>query len=201
MTKLTATLKQMLNALAFADAGEHLPRIEKTRYLNQVMGIPTAQTRDAAPVPVTNEMKASNGGRQVALYMGSELPGEMMEYVLQTCARLKHGLTVLTFQSDSTSRALLKPYEERLTSAGIDLHLVNLTGDLVPGLTRYLRSHPEIAFLACKDTGYLGRSFLSGTERQNTLPVPVVLLEAQQGGVRTQNDTRPNQVGRKTSTA
>ena len=201
MTKLTATLKQMLNALAFADAGEHLSPGAKTKYLNMAMGNSVAPTKIDEPAPIVNEIKSSNTGRRVALYMGSELPAEMMEYVLQTCARLKHNLTVLTFQSASTSRALLKPYQDTLTSSGIDLQLVNLTGDLVPGLTRYLRSHPEIAFLACKDTGYLGRSFLSGTQHQNSLPVPVVLLEAQQKGVRTRNDKQPNQIGGKASVA
>ena len=43
-------------------------------------------------------------------------------------------------------------------------------------LDRWLRSHPEIAFLACKDSGYLGSSYLNGRQSKNELPVPVVIV-------------------------
>jgi len=50
----------------------------------------------------------------------------------------------------------------------------------------YLRRHPEVAFLACKDFGYLGRSYLNGTERQNALPVPVVIVASRSEGAEQQ---------------
>ena len=68
---------------------------------------------------------------------------------------------------------------QALEAAGVDMQLESLTGDEpVAGLRRYLRSHPEVAFLACKDAGYLGRSYLHGSQSQkkNTLPVPVVVI-------------------------
>jgi len=171
MIKLTQEIKRMLNALAFADAGEYLTLRQKTDYLEHKPGASNA-IEAATPTPIQSAPER----QQVALYMGSELPADMMHYVVQTCGRLKHGLTVLTFQSDAAARALLSPYADELAAAGITSKTVLLTGDPVSGLARYLRRHPEVAFLACKETGYLGRSFLNGTQRQDILPVPVVLV-------------------------
>ena len=177
MIKLTEELKRMLNALASADAGEFLTLGQKTRFLSRKAG-----AVDSIPADAGVPARTASEGKQVAMYMGSELPADMMHYVVQTCDRLKHGLTVLTFQSDSAARALLAPYASELASAGIAMKTVILSGDPVSGLARYLRRHPEVAFLACKETGYLGRSFLNGTQRQDVLPVPVVLVATQEEG-------------------
>lgn len=171
MIKLTQEIKRMLNALAFADAGEGLSLSQKTQFLNR-----NTAAENAIPAGTAAPVQAKNERQQVALYMGSELPADMMHYVVQTCGRLKHGLTVLTFQTGGTARDLLSPYTDELAAAGITMKMVLLAGDPVSGLARYLRRHPEVAFLACKETGYLGRSFLNGTQRQDILPVPVVLV-------------------------
>lgn len=168
MTKLTTGIKRMLSALTFADAGEYLTPSQKARCLDQGAGtaVPVAaeQTRPASP------------RQQVALYMGNELPADVMNYVVQTSARLKHGLTVLTLQSDSAARALLSPHADALADGDIDLQIEVLAGDPVSGLARYLRRHPEVAFLVCNETGYLGRNLLNGSQRRGVLPVPVVLV-------------------------
>lgn len=189
MIKLTEEIKRMLNALASADAGEYLTLRQKMDYLNQKAGADNP-IQAAAPVPT----QATSERQQVALYMGSELPADMMHYVVQTCGRLKHGLTVLTFQSDSAARALLSPYADELATAGIAMTTVLLTGDPVSGLARYLRRHPEVAFLACKETGYLGRSFLNGTQRQDILPVPVVLVATHEESAKREAPILPGQI-------
>lgn len=189
MTKLTEELKRMLNALAFADAAEYLTPRQKTAYLNRKSAADNIVQADT-----TVQTQATRERRQVALYMGSELPADMMHYVVQTCGRLKHGLTVLTFQSDSTARALLSPYADELADAEIAMKIVPLTGDPVSGLSRYLRRHPEVAFLACKETGYLGRSFLNGTQRQDILPVPVVLVATHEDNAQDAAHIPPGQI-------
>jgi hypothetical protein len=178
MKKLNETLKQMLDALAYAHAGDYLTLQEKTQILSQQAG--TIATIEEPPKPAKAD--AGNHARQVALYLGSELSPEVMNYVIQTCARLQHKLTVLTFESERTGRALLQPYQEALDTAGVDMDLVTLKGEPSPGLARYLRSHPEVAFMACKDSGYLGRSYLSGSQHNNALPVPVVVVATQSEG-------------------
>ena len=170
MAKLTDDIKRMLSALAFADAGEYLTLPQKDRFLKQGTGV------EVTPVATAQTAQTARPRQQVALYMGSELPADIMQYVVQTCARLKHGLTVLTFQPDNTAHDLLGPYTETLESEGIAMQVVSLSGDPISGLARYLRRHPEVAFLACNETGYLGRSFLNGSQRQDALPVPVVLV-------------------------
>lgn len=186
MIKLTQEIKRMLNALAFSDAGEYLTLRQKTDYLERKPG-----ARNAIPATTPSPVQASPDRQQVALYMGSELPADMMHYVMQTCGRLKHGLTVLTFQSDAAAHALLDPYAADLEAAGIKMKIVLLTGDPVSGLARYLRRHPEVVFLACKETGYLGRSFLNGTQRQDILPVPVVLVATHEENAQRAAAARP----------
>lgn len=191
MTALTDTLKKMLNALAFADAGENLTGLQKARLLSQGMEGVTAPdtTATVAAAPAT----PATAGRQVALYMGSELPADMMNYVVQTCGRLKHGLTVLSFQTEGSAQAALAPYQDMLKTAGMTMRLVTLIGDPVPGLARYLRAHPEVAFLACKETGYLGRSLMNGTQHQSALPVPVVLVASNGANARNLGRTQAKQ--------
>ena len=182
MKKLTETMKQMLDALAYAHAGDYLTSREKARILDK--GSETIQKAPQNSKP----KRADTGGnaRRVALYPGSELPPEVMEYVVQTCARVRHDLTVLTFESENTARTQLDPHQKALDDAGVDMKLVTLSGDPLRGLARYLRSHPEIAFLVCKDSGYLGRSYLNSRSGKNALPVPVVIVASNSEGAEKQ---------------
>lgn len=170
---MSGTLKQMLDALAYADASEHLSGLEKSRILAEGPAA-TVQQQKVSTEPEKSE--DSNNGRRVALYLGSELPKEVMDYTVQTCARLRHDLTVVTFESRNTAASLLEPFKKMLEEAGVDMKLAVLAGDPLPRLSHYLRTHPEIAFLACKEVGYLGRSYMNGTLQNNTLPVPVVVV-------------------------
>jgi hypothetical protein len=170
---LNGTLKQMLDALAYADAGEYLSGLEKSRILAEGPAA-AKQSQQVNTKPVTDE--ENNNTRRVALYLGSELPKEVMDYTVQTCARLRHDLTIVTFESRNTANSLLDPFRKTLEEAGVDMKLAVLAGDPLPRISHYLRSHPEVAFLACKDVGYLGRSYMNGTLQSNKLPVPVVVV-------------------------
>lgn len=171
MKKLTEAMKQMLDALAFAHAGNNLSLKQKSEVLDK-----SSYTIDKVPSSVeARQPRSRSSARRVALYLGSELPVEVMDYVISTCASLEHELTVLTFQSASAGMELLEPHMEALAEAGVKMELVPLTGDPLAGLARYLRGHSEIAFLTCKDSGYLGRSYLKGMKRKD-LPVPVVVV-------------------------
>jgi hypothetical protein len=184
MKALTKAVKQMLDALAYEHAGEHLSRKEKTLALGEELE--TIKNSTGSTVFEPAKVRTSSNVRRVALYLGSELPSEVMDYVIETCSRLGHELTVLTFQSEITGRELLYPYQQALETAGVEMKLATLSGDPVSGLARYLRGHPEVAFLACKDSGYLGRSYLKGTQRKDALPVPVVVVTTLGEGENTQ---------------
>lgn len=164
--KLSAPLKRMLDALACAHAGEFLSDVEKFRVLAKVPVSPGAYPR---PQPVAI-------GPQVGLYLGSEPPKDVMQYALDTCERLGHGLTVFTFQSDSEIEVLLAPYRNALVTAGVALRVIPLTGEPTAPLTQALRRHPEVTFLVCNESGYLGNSLVKGRVRRESLPVPVVLV-------------------------
>ena len=168
MIKLTNEVKRMLNALAYANEAEYLTLPQKHRALASG----TAPALAADPTP------AKKSGPQIGLYLGSELPADVMQYVMQTCTRLKHGLTMLTFQSEADARALLKPYQTELEDARIGVELSVLSGEPPTALVHALRKRAEIAFLVCNESGYLGRGLLKGIVRQDAFPVPVVMVAA-----------------------
>lgn len=115
-------------------------------------------------------------GQQIGLYLGSELSPDVMQYVIATCMQFSVKLTVLTFQSESDARTLLKPYQTKLNDAHIDVQLAVLGGEPPAALIQALRKRPEIALLICNEFGYLGRSLKKGIVRQEAFPVPVVLI-------------------------
>lgn len=166
--KLTTEIKRMLNALAYANAGELLTSRQKHRVL----------AGGSAPTPVSEPIPSLKVGPQIGLYLGSEVSDDLMQYVIQTCTRLKHGLTVLTFQGESDARALLRPTQSEMEAAHIDVQLSVLNGEPPAALVQALRKRPEIAFLICNESGYLGRSLLKGIVRQEAFPVPVVMVAA-----------------------
>ena len=173
MIKLNDQIKRMLNALAYANEGENLTSRQKGR----VIAGGTAPTIVIDPTPV------QKSGPQIGLYLGSELPADVMAYVMQTCSRLKHGLTVLTFQSETDARALLKPYQTELENTRISVQLTVLSGEPPAALVQALRKRPEIAFLICNESGYLGRGLMKGIVRQDAFPVPVVMVAASDAAI------------------
>lgn len=178
MIKLNDQIKRMLNALAYANQGENLTARQKRR------GVAGGTT----PTIAKQTTPVQKSGPQIGLYLGSELPPEVMRYVLETCSRLKHGLTVLTFQSEPDARALLKPYQTEIEQARIGVELNVLSGEPPAALVQALRKRAEIAFLVCNESGYLGRGLLKGIVRQDAFPVPVVMVAASHTAV-----TKPDQ--------
>lgn len=166
--KLTNEIKRMLNALAHANAGDYLSPVQKRRAL---AGSPVPAVKPSAPTPAVARPR-------VGLYLGSELSADIMQYVVQTCSQLRHGLTALTFQSEEDAEALLSPYRPMLDAAGIDLRVFVVPGEAPAALGRALRRQPEVAFLICNEAGYLGHGLISGTQKKDALPVPLVLVAA-----------------------
>jgi hypothetical protein len=171
MKKMTQEIKRMLESLALANAGENLTRRQKSHL---IAGKPVPESKTEAPVAKTQQP-------QVGLYLGSELSADVMQYVVQTCIRLKHGLSVLSFQAENEVQALLAPYQDTLAESGIEMRVAILTGEPPAALVHALRRRPEIAFLICNESGYLGRGLIKGTVRQDSMPVPVVLVASVEG--------------------
>jgi hypothetical protein len=174
--KLTDDIKRMLNALAYANAGDYLTLPQKDEVLREA----TPATANVAAAP---EAATAVKRPHVGLYLGSELSADVMQYVTQTCARLKHDLTVLTFESETEAHALLAPYQAMLAKAGTRLNVVVVSGEPPAALARALRRRPEIAFLVCNEAGYLGHSLMAGTQGKSAMPVPVVMVAASETAV------------------
>ena len=167
---LIQDIKRMLSALAHANAGDYLSPRQKARCL---------AGSNAATPPAVADPVARQAQPQVGLYLGSELSPEVMSYAIQTCARLRYGLTVLTFLSEAEAEERLQPYRPELKAAGVPLTVHVLTGEPLAGLAHGLRRHREVAFLVANEGGYLGQSLIHGT-LAHTLPVPVVMVHSAQ---------------------
>lgn len=189
--KLTHDIKRMLDALAYANAGDYLTLPQKDRIL---LGcpVPASTPGTAAMAPPAPPARRP----QVGLYLGSELSADVMHYVTQTCARLRHDLTVLTFESETEARALLAPYQALLDKAGTGLSFVVISGEPPAALAGALRRRPEIAFLVCNEAGYLGHSLMAGTQGKDVVPVPVVMVATNQASARQTRDERRAVVAR-----
>ena len=171
MSVLIEALKQILDGLAHQNAGEFLTPSQKTAELSCDTNIkPIERTVETEPAPVV----ASR--RRLALFTGSDLSPDVMDYITQTCIRMQHDLTVLSFESEQVAQELLAPYREELDAAGIDIRLVTLGGNSILQLAHYLGNHPEISFLACKESGYLGSSYVTINQKKKEMPVPVVVI-------------------------
>lgn len=168
---LSTHLKNLLNGLASAHVADHLSLTQKDAVLS---GLPKVSRAPEAVAPAATAERT-----RIALYLGGDLPGEVMQYVLRTCVQLRYGLTVFTLQSRKEAEALLDGYRDALAESGIAPQLVTLSSEPSRALSQALRRRPEIAFLVCNESGYLGRGLLNGT--QHVLPVPVVLVSQDAG--------------------
>lgn len=181
---LTETLKRMLDALAYAN----LPEYQSTSAKHSLIATcPATISDNAASSKTTDPISARP---QVGLYLGSELPDYVMQYALQTCHRLGYGLTVLTYMTNDEAQTLLAPYQTTLESTAIEIRLMTLTGEPPAPLTWALRRRPEIAFLICNESGYVGNGLLNGRVNKDTIPVPVVMV-ARQDAIPTTTQKQP----------
>lgn len=163
--KLNKEVHRIWNAITHLSVGNN--RV-KHKYNTAVGSTATASSIDILPT--------LKPGQRIGLYLGSELPPDVMHSVIETCKRFSAKLTVLTFQSESDARNLLKPYQTELKAAHIDVQLTVLSGEPPAALKLALRKRPEIGLLICNEFGYLGRSLKKGIVRQEAFPVPVVLV-------------------------
>lgn len=177
---LPDSIRQILDALAYANAGDYLSLSQKRAVLS---GAPTVARAAEFSAPAAKSTQA-----RIGLYLGSELSEEVMQYVTRTCVEMHHQLTILTLQSQKDTEALLAPYRALLDASNLNPAMITLSGDPLRALITALRRLPDIAFLVCNETGYLGRSMLNGT--QNQLPVPVVLVSHGAFAVKSAQTTR-----------
>ncbi len=109
-------IKQAIDALAYADAGEPLGPRAMYAALN-----PGHATSPLSPKPYA-------GRKLVALGVGDSLPAEVMSYIIGTCRRMDADLLLIT--EDATRvRALLAPYLS-------DLEGIQCLAEEVPGASR-----------------------------------------------------------------
>lgn len=142
--------------------------------------VTNATTEQIFSEPQPNPLNENNKRKYIAMYLGSDLPEKMMAYVIESCQHLNHDLAVISFEQNATTDESLAPYKEVLEESNIKVKKVKLSGSPMPELNKYLKSHRDIVFLACKDSGFLGRSYMSGNHAKHSLPVPLVVVTTEQ---------------------
>lgn len=126
--------------------------------------------------PQIKQENKNSKRRYIAMYLGSDLPESMMTYLIDSCHQVGHDLIVLSFEQNSTTDKTLAPYMQELEKNDIRIKKVKLSGEPIQELTKYLKTHRNIEYLACKDSGFLGRSYLSGNIAKLSLPIPLVVV-------------------------
>lgn len=179
MKFLTEALETMKNGLAHSHAADYLSGSDKLKHIKDVNA--TARAEHNLTTQSKQEAAIKRGNRQsIVMYLGSELPKPLMNYIIETCQSLDHDLKIVSFESKAVTESLVGPYQQALEDNNIQFEKVRLSGSPMEELNSYLKSHPEIAFLACKENGFLGRIYLSGNPVKFKLPVPVVVVTADQ---------------------
>lgn len=164
MKKLSADLKRMLAAMAYADAGEMLSGRQKTHLLDA----PDRLAKTAPP-------PAPAPRRQVALSIGTMLPQAVIDYATGICRRLGADLAVLC-TNPTRALALLAPHQAAFAAAGIGCQTISLDGNAGTAMRRYLDGNPQVMFVVSSGPEDPAQSMLENPNNLEAPPVPVVIV-------------------------
>jgi len=185
MRRLSPTLKKMLEGLAYADLGEMLPQSAKDELLTGR----TSAERTAAPVPAPKAASATPPSpKRVGLFLGPYATPAVVEYALESCARMHAELVVFTFMDDKRAHHLL---EDRLPAAfgpAPATRVQHLSGDPEKALASLQGRGVRLEFLVCDEQGYLGHRILAG---DTALDVPVVMVAPSRESARSRSAEVP----------
>jgi hypothetical protein len=170
MRRLSPTLKKMLEGLAYADLGEMLLQSAK----DEVLTGRTSVERTAVPAPAPMaDAPAVPSGKRVGLFLGPYATRAVVDYALESCARMHAELVVFTFMDDKRAHHLL---EDRLPAASgpaPTTRVQHLSGDPEKALECLQGRGVRLEFLVCDEQGYLGHRILAG---DTSLDIPVVMV-------------------------
>jgi hypothetical protein len=176
--KLAEQIKQAIDALAFADAGEPLGPRAMYAALN-----PDYATPPPRPEP-------HMGRKLVALGVGASLPAEVMTYIVGTCRRMQADLLLIT--EDATRvRALLAPYLSELE--GIQCLAEEVPSASRRAVVRVLQQNSNILFAVTGSPDDPVHALLKAKRGllEPKTPVPVVMVGKEPVKAKTNPATLP----------
>ena len=176
MRRLTPALKKMLEALAmeglaYADLPEMLPRSAKDQYLTGAD--PHHRPAAAAEASGMIDSRSMERPKRVGLFLGPYATRALVDYALDSCARLKAELVVFTFMDDAGARRLLEPHLPSPDDMEPRISIEHLSGDPERALQGLQGRGVRLEFLVCDEQGYLGHRLLA---RETALDIPVVMV-------------------------
>lgn len=172
MKQLKRNLKQAVNALSAAHAGEMLHRRGKQRQLgpntpHQAMPSAVVPARDVMPAAATAIRR-----KQVALWLKALPSQAVLDYALSTCQRMDMDLLIL-HAGKLRAQELLASFGDLLEDANVETDILVLDGADESALFRHIERTPRIAFLVMGSADALEKPLGQG----RTMPsVPVVVL-------------------------
>lgn len=170
MKEIKRNIKQAINALSSAHAGEMLHRKGKHRQLHHsatTPAIPSVASKEVAPVaaPVIRR-------KQVALWLKDLPTRAVLDYALSSCQRMDMDLLIL-HAGKPRAQDLLSTFGEVLEGANVQTDIQALEGADEATLFRHIERTPRIAFLVMGNADALEQPL--GQSRVIP-PVPVVVL-------------------------
>ncbi len=156
------------NSLSFADAGEMLTRREKHLLLDTAGLHDRHQNHTAARVPT----------RTVAVQVGETLTTRVLDCAIETCARLRAELVLLTHGHSNIQDHAVESSSHRIRAAGIHSRIIRLNGDWDRAVTHYVRAHHEIIFVILNALDVNSQALLAQrrTRKRRGFPVPLVMV-------------------------
>ncbi len=161
--KLAQQIKQALDALAFADAGEPLGPRAMYAALNPDNNV-------APPQP-----EPRLGRKLIALGVGESLPAEVMTYIVGTCRRMRADLLLIA-EDAGRVRALLAPYLSELD--GIQCLAEEVPSASRRAVVRVLQQNSNILFAVTGTPDDPVHALLKAKRGllEPKTPVPVVMV-------------------------
>lgn len=161
-------IKQALEALSAANAGEMLTRRDKHHLIGA-----------AAVAPQQTVVPDRAHHSAVAICAATGFSERMFDYALDHCQRLKADLVLLTHEFSAATEVVLEEAVQKLRQQGVHARIAHLHGDWNQAMNHFMRSHRNILYLALSSRDERGVSLLGQgrRHRRHAFPVPLVVVD------------------------
>lgn len=174
MKKLSADLKRMLSALAFADAGELLSTQAK-RDILQPTSVNTTHT------PVYTVLKAQQNTKpkaQVAILFDGHASEAVLDYLQSLPYIFNAETNILAHGKDTDLAIKTEQLSQRLLKAGRKNTISYLNNEASDVFRDYCNRNPELRYMIAPKDDRLAREIIDNPEfHRHSQSVPLILIQ------------------------
>ncbi|MCW8956572.1 MAG: hypothetical protein OQL09_06790 [Gammaproteobacteria bacterium] len=174
MKKLSADLKRMLSALAFADAGEHLSRTSKMEILKP-------STVKTTHTPVYTVVKAQQNPKpktQVAILFDGHASNAVLDYLQNMPYALHAEINILSHGRDSDLAVKTEQLSQQLHKIGRKSTITYLNNEASDVFQDYCNNNPELRYMIAPKDDLLAREVIDNPDfHSHSKSVPLILIQ------------------------